>query len=124
MTEGPFGGPRPFVSDKKSVLVLVGLQKTEPPTDILINAESVVEIKINDVYNTPGADTVSLTTNDNPTDEQIEAVGNTALHIQQYEVKTPVKKITQKQINGIHNTVIEKLNELGFSVTGSRTTVI
>lgn len=125
MTRGPLGGPRPFANDEKSVLVLIGVDGSHPPNDVLIAAETAIEVQINQEFGVPAeSHTITLTTDSNPTRHQKDAVGDRALHIQQYEVKTPWSEIAQGHINGIHNTVVEKINNLGFNVTGTKTTVV
>lgn len=125
MPEGPFGGPRPFASDEKNVLVLVGIDGPEPPNDVLIATQETIQTKINQAYDLPaGTHTVDLTTNDYLTDDQKEAVGSRALHVQQFDVKTPWEEITQEQINAVHNEVVDELNSLGYNITGTRTTVV
>lgn len=125
MTRGPLGGPRPFANDDKAVLVLIGVDGRQPPNDVLIATETALEVEVNEAFNLPpNSHTVTLTTNENPTAHQRDTVGRDVIHVQQYEVKTPWREITQRQINAIHNTVVEKINNLGFNVTGTKTTVV
>lgn len=125
MARGPLGGPRPFARDTKNVLVLVGIDGPEPPNQILLDIEQLVEDSINKALELKvGALNVSVTSNDNPTPDQILALGEKTIHVQQYDVETPWKEITQDQINGVHSEVIKQLNDVGTNITGTKTTVV
>lgn len=125
MARGPFGGPRPFASDTKTVIVLVGVDGPEPPNDVLLSTEQVMQDTINDAFGLKhGTLNVSVTTNPNPTSEQKDAVGDRALHVEQYDIQTPWEEIAQDEVNMIHNEAVSELNNLGFNITGTRTTVV
>lgn len=122
MTSGPFGGPRPFTSDEKNVLVLVGIDGQHPPNDILLSLEESVRVSINqDISANFG---VNLNTQERPSQAQKEALGPRLLYSMQFEVETPWEEISQKHINAIHNEVVGELNELGFNISGTKTTVV
>lgn len=125
MARGPFGGPRPFSSNRKTVIVLVGVDGTQPPNQILLDMEQLVQDRINRVLDLkPGTLRVAVTSNPNPTPDQILALGSNTLHVQQYDVETPWEEITQDQINGVHNEVIRQLNDVGTNITDTKTTVV
>lgn len=125
MPEGPLGGPRPFARDRKRVLVLVGIDGPEPPVDVLTSVETLIQDKVNrGIGFEMNEASVSVTTSSSPTNEQKEALGPRTIHVQQYEVKTIWEEITQRQINAVHNTVVEIMNDTGFNITGAKTTVI
>lgn len=125
MPQGPFGGPRPFSSNRKTVIVLVGVDGTQPPNQILLDMEQLVQDRINRVLDLkPGTLRVAVTSNPNPTPDQVLALGPNTLHVQQYDVETPWEEITQDQINGVHNEVIRQLNDVGTNITDTKTTVV
>lgn len=129
MPEGPLGGPRPFGKDKRTILVLVGIDGPAPPPDIRLDAQETINTTVNQALINKGADievtrqTVNLTVEENPTPEQRQTLGNGVLHVQQYDVKTELEEVSQSLVNATHNTVVDKLNELGFNVTGTETTI-
>lgn len=130
MTEGPFGGPRPFISDTKTIIVLLGIDEPAPPNDIQISTEETINTTINKALIDKGANisisrsTVKLTVGENPTREQRETVGPGILHVQQFDIDTELEEISQDLINAVHNTVVEKMNELGYNIVGTKTTVV
>lgn len=129
MSEGPFGGPRPFLSDARSIIVLIGIDGTPPPLDIQISTREVINDTINQALIDRGADikitreTVELTIGDPPTDEQLDVLGERTQYVQQYDIDTELDEVSQTIVNATHNTVIDKINELGFNITGTRTMV-
>lgn len=122
MGKGPFGGPRPFSRDNKKVLILIGIDGTEPPVDILMSAEELIWNKLNGLVDEDF--TVNLSTSSHPTSEQKQALGGSFIHVQQYEITTELEEISQGVVNAIHNEVIDVLNENGFNITDTRTTVV
>lgn len=125
MPEGPFGGPRPFANDTKSVIILAGVDGREPPNQILLDMEQLVQDSVNRELNLDiGTIDVHVTSSSNPSREQRQALGERAIHIQQYDIDTPWEEITQDQINKIHEIVIDQLNDIGVNMTVTRTTVV
>lgn len=129
MPEGPLGGPRPFVSDKRTILVLIGFDEAEPPNDVQLRVQEAVNREINKVLIDHGANikatrqTVNLTVQRNPTPEQRNALGPGILHVEQFDIKTELSEVSMKAVNKIHNLVVDKVNELGFNIVGTETTV-
>lgn len=129
MTEGPLGGPRPFAREEKTITVLIGVDGREPPNNLQLSAQEVVNTAINQALIDAGADievtrqTVNLTVRGNPTQEQINELGPRTQHVQQYDVKTELKEVDQGLINAVHNTVLDEVEDLGFFITGAKTTV-
>jgi len=129
MAEGPLGANRPFVNDKRTILVLVGVDGPEPPNDIQLDLQEVLNQEVNQALINAGADiqitrqTVNLTVNGNPTEEQRSALGPGVLHVQQYDISTELEEVSQGLVNATHNTVVDKVQELGFNITGTKTTV-
>lgn len=129
MPRGPLGGPRPFTRDKKTILVLIGANGPAPPDDVQLSAQEVVNAIVNRALIERGAkislerQTVNLTVSSNPTPEQREAVGPGILHVQQYDISTELEEVSQGLINAIHNTVVEEVENLGFEIEGTKTTV-
>lgn len=125
MPEGPFGGPRPFAVDRKTVLVLVGIDGPEPPRDVLQSAEQLVEDRINRSLGLKlGTLTVAVTSNENPTREQRRVFGGRIQHAQQYDVQTPWKEITKEQIANVEHEVRQQLEDVQFNIVGTETTVV
>lgn len=126
MPEGPFGGPRPFASNRKTVIVLVGIDGPEPPPHILTDMQTLVEDRMNRSLGLRlGTLNVSLTTRAHPTREEIEAMGDqTILHLQQYDVETPWKEISREQINNVRQEVVSQLRDTGANVVATRVTVV
>lgn len=129
MPTGPFGRRRPFVSDKRTILVLIGVDGSSPPNNIQLDLENTINSTINKALINAGAnikvtrDTVNLTVEDNPTQQQIDALGGRVIHVQQFDIKTELEEVSQTLVNAVHNTVVDKLTELGFNVEGTKTTV-
>ena len=129
MAEGPFGFSRPIVSDKRTILVLVGVDGPEPPNDIQLDLQELLNQEVNQALINAGADiqlsrqTVNLTVEPNPSKEQRSALGPGVIHVQQYDISTELEEVSQGLVNATHNTVIDKVNELGFNITGTETTV-
>lgn len=129
MTEGPFGGPRPFARKEKTITVLIGVDGREPPNNLQLSAQEVVNTAINQALIDAGADievtrqTVNLTVRGNPTQEQINELGPRTQHVQQYDVKTELKEVDQGLVNAVHNTVLDEVEDLGFLITSAKTTV-
>lgn len=129
MSEGPFGGPRPFIRDKRTIIVLLGIDDTTPPPPVQFDLRESINGTINQTLIDAGANinktrsTVDLTVNQQPTQEQIDVLGSKTLHVQQYDVKTELNEVSQELVNLIHNTVVERVAELGFNIIGAETTV-
>lgn len=129
MVEGPLGGPRPLVDDKRTVLVLIGVDGPSPPNEVQMSTEETINSNVNQAIRSGGVnidvnrDTVNLVVEQNPSSEQIQALGDKTLHVQQYGVKTELEEIPQGLINAVHNTVVEEVRSLGFNVVGTKTTV-
>lgn len=119
---GPLGGPRPFVKDNRTVMVLIGINGHEPDNNILRDLERLVTMEVSDDVSQPI--TVNLTTTSQPTPQQKQEWGVPIKHIQQYDVTVPWKKISQKQINGIHNDVMSVISEFSSNIVGTKTEVI
>lgn len=125
MPRGPFGGPRPFASDRKTVLVLVGIDGQTPPSDILLSTEQAVSDNLHNKLRIPHDSlSVAVTIEDMPTTQQIEELGQRVQHVQQFDIESPWREISQDHINGIHNDVISTLKGLGYNVEGTKTTVV
>lgn len=130
MPEGPLGRELFFADDNKSIIVLVGIDGPEPPTDILVSLEETVNTTVNQALIDAGADinatreTVKLTTNPNPTAEQRDKLGGATLHVQQYDVKTELEEVSMELVNATHNTVVDEVSDLGFNITGTDATVV
>lgn len=125
MVKGPFGGPRPFALDTKNVIVLAGLTDPEPPRDIQLDLQTLMEDRINRSFGLNlGTLDVSLTTKSPPFPEQVDVFGDTILHVQQYDVETPWKEITSEKISNIEREVREHLRETNFNIVSTQTTVV
>lgn len=124
MTEGPFGGPRPFARDKRTVLVLVGVDDTPPPNKVQVNMRESVNREVNQTLIDNGIDvsitrnTVGLVVEQNPTPEQINVLGEQTLHVQQYGIKTQFDKIGYDLAGELMETVGDELRALGFNPVG------
>lgn len=130
MANGPFGGPRPFIRDKKTLLVLIGINEPAPPTRDRIEARKSVNRRINQALIDAGAtisinkSTVELTVQSNPSSEQRQEFGQEIDHVQQYDIKTELDEISIDFAGRVHNTVVEELNKLNFDITGTSTMVV
>lgn len=129
MSEGPLGGPRPFSKDKRTILVLVGIDGPAPPNNVQLSAQAAVNQTVNQALIDKGADikitrqTVNLTVQENPSGEQRDALGGATLHVQQYDIKTELEEVSQALVNATHNTVVDEVRNLGFNITGTETTI-
>lgn len=129
MPEGPAGLPRPFVKDKRTIIILIGLAKPAPAQHIQADARDRVNRTINKILINRGAgididrSTVELTVQQNPTNEQREALGHEISHVQQYDVKTEISEVSQSLVNRIHNTVVDEMSKMDFEIVGTKTTV-
>lgn len=125
MVEGPFGGPRPFASDRKTVIVLAGIDGELPPPDIRVNLQQLMEDRINRAFDLElGSLSVALTTNRNPSRQQKELLGMRTLHLQQYDVETPWKEITKEKVSNIEFEVKDQIRDMNFNLVGTQTTVV
>jgi hypothetical protein len=129
MPKGPLGGPRPLTKDKRTVLVLVGIDGPAPPKDLRVNLQETVNTRVNERFINAGANikatrqTVNLTLSENPTTEQRSALGARTIHVQQFGIKTGMSEVSQGLVNALHNIVVEKVTELGFNIVGTKTTI-
>jgi hypothetical protein len=129
MIGGPFGFRGPFRSDERTILILVGVDGSAPPNSIQLNLQESVNREVNRALIKAGQDislnteTVNLTVEPNPSKEQRDVLGPNVIHVQQYDIATELEEVSQELVNGAHNTVINKVDQLGFNIADSRTTV-
>jgi hypothetical protein len=130
MGKGPFGGKRPFVSNNKTIIVLLGIDgRPIKERDMRMDLQVLVNQTINQTLIDNGADikvtrnTVSLTVGENPTKQQKNELGQRTLYVQQYDIQTELEEVSMGLVNAVHNTVIDEVEELGFNITGTSTTV-
>jgi len=129
MAEGPLGRELRLIDDNKKILVLIGIDGPAPPRDIRISLRETINTKINQALIDMGADintnreTVNLTVEENPSRRQMQELDG-PLHVQQFEVKTELKEVSQKLVNAVHNDVVDEVNDLGFNIVGTKTTVV
>jgi len=127
MVEGPLGREIKLLNDDKKVLVLLGIDGQPIPRDIRLDLESSVEQSLLAMQEEGGNDVideVNLTVGENVTEQQREELGGATIYTQQYEIQTKFKKLPQNIVNAIHNSTIDAVKDLGFSVTGAKTTVV
>jgi len=130
MVDGPLGRELRLIDDNKKILVLIGIDGPEPPRDIQISLRETVNTTINQALIDRGADikptreTVNLNIEKNPSSRQRDELGGATLHVQQFEIKTELEEVSQGLVNAVHNTVVDEVDNLGFNVVGTKTTVV
>lgn len=127
MVEGPLGREIRLLNDDKKVLVLLGIDGQPIPRDVRIDLQSSVEQSLLVMQEEGGndiIDKVNLTVGENVTEQQREQLGGATIYTQQYEIQTKFKKLPQDIVNAIHNSTIDAVEDLGFNVTGAKTTVV
>lgn len=127
MVEGPLGREIRLLNDDKKVLVLLGIDGQPIPRDVRIDLQSSVEQSLLVMQEEGGndiIDEVNLTVGENVTEQQREELGGATIYTQQYEIQTKFKKLPQDIVNAIHNSTIDAVEDLGFNVTGAKTTVV
>jgi len=127
MVEGPLGREIKLLNDDRKVLVLLGIDGQPIPRDVRIDLQSSVEQSLLVMQEEGGndiIDEVNLTVGENVTEQQRKELGGATIYTQQYEIQTKFKKLPQNIVNAIHNSTIDAVKDLGFSVTGAKTTVV
>lgn len=130
MVKGPLGRELIFASDNRTIIVLVGIDGPEPPNDVLIATEDVINTSINEALISRGAEisvsrqTVDLTTTDNPSRQQMNKLGQNTLHVQQYDVETELEEVSMVLVNATLNTIVDELSDLDYNITGTDATVV
>ncbi len=104
------------------ITVIVGVDGQVPPLDILQD----VELMVNDTVNKQsgfdiGRDSVTLTVVEHPSREQKEVIGPRTLYVVKFDINLGREEMDMEAVNGAHNTIVSKLNELGFNITGTAT---
>jgi len=109
------------ITQGNTITVIVGVDGSVPPNDLLTDLRESVAMQVNREadYNI-NRDTVQLTTQERPTDEQMQILGGRTLHIQTYDI-TLDEQIDQAIVNAAHNTVVDKVSQLGFEISGTAT---
>lgn len=125
MTEGPFGGPRPFATDEKAVVVIVGIDGPALPRGHQIDLEAVLEQPVIQVTDKNyGDESISLTTYDNPTEEHRKHLGGRTLSVIEVTVETGMDELDGTTVESVEKAVVDKLTELAFNVEGTEVVII
>lgn len=125
MPEGPLGGPRPFASDKKTILVLIGVDGSRPPQHLALDLEQLVSDKMHASMGKPlNTLDVSLTIEESLSRRQRAELGEDAIHAQQYDIQSPWEEITQARVDAMHNGIVDIVREQNFKITGTKTTIV
>lgn len=129
MPQGPLGGPRPFTDDNRTILVLIGIDQPEPSNNAQLSLQESVNTTINKALIRRGSgidltrQTANLSVEPNLSRQQEDILGASAVHAQQFNIKTELEEVNQRFINAVHNTVVEEVQNAGFNVTGTETTI-
>lgn len=110
-----------FKTSDSIVTVIAGIDGSVPPNNIQKDIREAVNIKVNRAHPdfTAGRDSVDLNTIENPSPEQREVLGGAVLYVMQFDVNLGDRDVDQDVLNAAHNEVIDKLNELGFNISGT-----
>lgn len=104
------------------ITVIIGIDGEAPPRDVQVSVEDLVNRQVNKEAELPiGRDSVTLTINENPTQDQRSILGDRVIHIEKFDIDIGREKLDQSMVNGAHNTVVDVLNGNGFNVTGTAT---
>lgn len=126
MVSGPLGRELILVDDDKNVLVLLGIDggvvERSRRNVLEDTVESDVIDKANEGHN-KFIKEVNLTVNTDISKPLSQKL-NDARYLQQYEVQTSLEEMPQPIVNAIHNTVVEVVDDLGYNITGTRTTIV
>lgn len=130
MVKGPLGREIRLLDDNRKILVLLGIDGPEPPNEVQLSLRESVNTMVNRALIERGGDidptreTVNLTINESPTPRQRDELGGATLHVQQFEVKTELEEVPQVLVNAVHNDVVDEVDDLGFNIVGTKTTVV
>jgi len=112
-----------FKSTDNIVTVIVGIDGDVPPKDILRDLEESVNMKINATVPDfeVARDTVGLTINEYPSEEQRDFLGGGTLYIAKFDVNLGEVDVGVGMVNATHNEVVERIDDLGFLISGTTT---
>lgn len=98
-------------------IVLVGIDGTEPPKQIIRNCQNAIKSDIADSFNLSLDDVYIRGGSEESDDNQMDKLGDKTIHIQQYDIGMKIDGTYS--INNIENIVRERLEGLGFNTTGT-----
>jgi len=128
MTKGPLGRELHFFDDNKNVIVVVGIDGSEPPTDILVSMREVINSMVIEMLSErENADldpAMDITAISYEMIEQQEPMFGNAQYKVQFDINTGLEEINTEFVLDIENSVASKLTDLGFNVEGSRSKVV
>jgi hypothetical protein len=111
-----------FNTGDNIVTVIVGIDGSPPPQDIQMNMQETVNMRVDQSLDfNINRDSVTLTLTENPTIEQRGMLGPGVLYIATFDVNLGSMEVNQKVVNAAHNTVVEKMTNTGFNVSGTAT---
>lgn len=108
--EGVLGLERPLVSDNRTIRVSVGINSGVPPRkfwdDIEQTASRVIKEQVG------GVKSVHLTILESPTFERRSTIENSAIYIQEYDVKMNSEVVSEVDIRSVENAVLASIKEV------------
>ncbi len=109
-----------FDYNTSTVTVIIGVDGSHPPRDILRNVEELVNERVMGSSMSTGKDNVTLTTDQNPSKSEREMLGQNTMYIMKFDIflKNGIKGSI---VNAAHNTVVDVVSSNGFNITGTAT---
>jgi hypothetical protein len=98
-------------------IVLVGIDGTEPPKQIIRNCQNAIKSDIADSFNLSLDDVYIRGGSEESHHNQMDKLGDKTIHIQQYDIGMRID--STYSIDNIENIVRERLECLGFNTTGT-----
>lgn len=128
MTKGPLGRELYFFDDNKNVIVVVGIDGSEPPTNILVSMREVINSMVTEMLSEEeNADldrAMDITAISYEMIEQQEPMFGNAQYKVQFDINTGLEEMNTSLVVDIESSVASKLTDLGFNVEGSRSKVV
>lgn len=104
---------------QNNVIVAVGIDGAIPENEMLNTIQEAVNMHINSELDIDiSRDTVRLTTG-RATKDMGEKLGLSAQYVQQYDVRLGDLTTNREIEDAVHNEIVDKLNDLGFIITGT-----
>ena len=123
MPDGPFGGPRPFISDTRTVTITIGIDGEEPPRDVAQDIEGLLENELISYSEYGFTDVPTTFQHWRATEEDRERLEKQILTVFQFEIDTGKKEIETWVVEEMGRVARRTLDDHGFNTHGVHTIV-
>lgn len=98
-------------------IVLVGIDCTEPPKQIIRNCQNAIKSDIADSFDVSLDDVYIRGSSEESKRNQMDKLGDKTIHVQQYDIG--MKSDELYSLRNMEIIVRKRLDELGFNTTGT-----